>query len=53
MKKTLSFLLGMVTRFDDETAILRDESAHRSDDACPIRAGDGQGIAVFSHSAIP
>src|SRR5512135_132761 len=51
-EEVLSFLLGVVTRLDDKTAMLRDESAYRGDNARAVWAGDGQGIAAKSGHAV-
>ena len=53
-EKLLRFQIGVVTGFYDPPAMLRDEAAHRRDDADSIRTGDGQGVSVGgSHDVRP
>jgi hypothetical protein len=53
-EEALCLLFGVVTRFDNETAMLSDKPADCRDDACPIRAGDGQGVTSgVVHTGVP
>jgi hypothetical protein len=51
-KEALRFLLCVITRLDDKSAMLRNESAYGGNDACAIRARDSQGVVVGSHAGI-